>query len=93
MEPDLKALAARGLLLLDELEEYGARILEAYDEALGELDVETDREITPGNGDDPGLYEQAGAKTREAREALASVVELLATQEGYRHFDELRASR
>lgn len=86
--PDLAELATRARTLADAVDEFRGVIDEAYTAALGEHDPETDEAIVEPSGDQPELYEQATKRAGDARFALTQIIDILATQEGYRHFDD-----
>jgi hypothetical protein len=85
---DLAELATRGRTLADAIREYQNTLEEAFDAALGEEDDDTGEEITPGNGDDFELLREAVDKAAKARFNLHEVIGILATQQGYRDFED-----
>lgn len=86
--PDLAEMASRARTLADAVDEFREAIDEAYTAALGEHDSETDEPIVEPSGDDPELYEQATKRAGNARFELSQILEILATQQGYRHFED-----
>lgn len=85
--PDLAHLAARARTLVDALNEYAETLAEASEAALGECDPETEEETVPGNGDTVEFYDQARKKVVDVRLGMTGVIDLLATQQGYREFE------
>lgn len=85
---DLADLATRAKTLAEALSEFSEVLVDAYNAALGEEDPETHEETVPGNGDDPKYFETAKEKVSRARLEMNGIIDLLATQQGYRDFED-----
>jgi len=88
-KPDLHELARRAETLHDAIREFGTALEDAYGDALGDYDEETEETVAgTASGDDAGYFERAKAITGEAAGGIATVQEILATVQGWREFSE-----
>jgi hypothetical protein len=85
-KPDLVALAGRIDSISDDLAALDADFEAAYEASLGE-DDDQGKEVIPGNGDTPEVYEAARKKVDAARFELLKLKADLAEQQGYRDFE------